>query len=51
MTVIELIKILDDMPHNSQVMFTAPLDTANAETIPNPQMEWDDENGKYVVLL
>lgn len=49
MTVIELIRILDDMPHNSRVR----IGLSNIEEIqdPNPQIEWNDDNGKYEVVL
>lgn len=51
MKVIELINLLRDMPHNANVMFSAPLNTAEAETIPRPEMVWDDDNSKWVVAL
>ena len=49
MTVIELIRILDDMPHNSKVYIMVDGRARVLET--TPEMVWDDENGKYVVLL
>lgn len=47
MTVIELIKILNDMPHNSKVYKVA----YGIVLDPRPEMVWDDENSKYEVVL
>lgn len=45
MTVIELIRILDDMPHNAKVYIE------EGNRTPCPEMEFDDVTGKYDVII
>ena len=49
MTVIELINMLNDMPHNSQVYID--LNGDKGTRTPRPEMEWNDFAGNYLVVL
>lgn len=52
MKVIELIHILNDMPHNAQVhIIEHESDGKQNPVTPHPEMVWNDNLGKWDVLL